>query len=358
MSNTATTTQNSVLAHVVLGGSLPSEPAATQALTFILNSSPDIARSFLGILLKNSKFEEFKLGHIKAELGHEDGRPDLTIFDGCGRVRIFIENKFWAGLTDAQPVSYLKGLPSDPPSALVFVVPEQRVATVWNELKRRCSKEQLEWVDGTSKRSVIWAHVGCKTMLITSWKYVLEGLLDAAHSGGYDTVRQDILQLQGLTARMDTEAFLPLRADEVTNQEAAHRLINYSDLVKNITQKLEDSGVANTKNLRTAHGYYTAGRYLRAHEKFGLWFGIELEVWRDAGITPLWCLFQNSEFCGVAGHFEKIRELFDDVRVYENELLYVPIRLKTGVERDRVVEDAVDQMKRIADKLLETFPGN
>ena len=117
MSNTATTTQNSVLAHVVLGGSLPSEPAATQALTFILNSSPDIARSFLGILLKNSKFEDFKLGHIKAELGHEDGRPDLTIYDGCGRVRIFIENKFWAGLTDAQPVSYLKGLPSDPPSA-------------------------------------------------------------------------------------------------------------------------------------------------------------------------------------------------------------------------------------------------
>ena len=137
MSNTATTTQNSVLAHVVLGGSLPSEPAATQALTFILNSSPDIAWSFLGMLREaNSKFEEFKLGHIKAELGHEDARPDLTIYDGCGRVRIFIENKFWAGLTDAQPVSYLKGLPSDPLSALVFVVPEQRVATVWDELKR------------------------------------------------------------------------------------------------------------------------------------------------------------------------------------------------------------------------------
>ena len=195
-------------------------------------------------------------------------------------------------------------------------------------------------------------------MLITSWKYVLEGLLDAARSGGHDTVRQDILQLQGLTRRMDTEAFLPLRADEVTNQEAARRLINYSGLIEDITQKLKDSGVADTKDLRTTHGYYTAGRYLRVHGKFGLWLGIELEVWRDAGITPLWWLFQNSEFCGVAGHFEKIRELFDDVRVYENELLYVPIRLKTGVERDRVVEDAVDQMKRIADTLLETFPGN
>ena len=39
----------SVLAHVVLNGSVPSEPAATQALTHILNSSPDIARSFVGM---------------------------------------------------------------------------------------------------------------------------------------------------------------------------------------------------------------------------------------------------------------------------------------------------------------------
>ena len=32
----------SVLAHVVLGGAIQSEPAATQALAFILNSSTDI----------------------------------------------------------------------------------------------------------------------------------------------------------------------------------------------------------------------------------------------------------------------------------------------------------------------------
>lgn len=30
----------------------------------------------------------------------------------------------------------------------------------------------------------------------------------------------------------------------------------------------------------------------------------------------------------------------------------------TGVERDRVIDDAVAQMTRIADRLLETFPDN
>ncbi len=347
----------SILAHVVLGGSIQSEPAATQALAFILNSSMDIARSFLGILGETSL--EFEPGHIAAELAHEDSRPDLTIYDRNGTARAFVENKFWAGLTDAQPVSYLKDLPEDPPSTLVFVVPEQRVTTVWNELKERCLQAELKWVDGQSTRSVIGADVSGRTLLITSWKFVLDGLLHPAHSGGHDAIRQDILQLQGLTSRMDSEAFLPLHADETTDQETARRLINYSGLIEDITQKLRDSDIADTDALRPAHGWYTAGRYLRLHGKFGLWLGIEFEVWRDAGITPLWLMLDNSEFSGVTGRHQTIRELSDDVQLYEDAgVVYIPVRLKTGVERDRVVDEAVGQISQIADTLRETFPNN
>ena len=113
----------SVLAHVVLNGSMQGEPAATQAIAHILNSSPDIARAFVGMLRRAGA--DFEPGHIKAELGHEDNRPDLTVHDRHGRVRAFVENKFWAGLTDAQPVSYLADLPDDPPAALLFIVPRR-----------------------------------------------------------------------------------------------------------------------------------------------------------------------------------------------------------------------------------------
>ena len=158
---------------------------------------------------------------------------------------------------------------------------------------------------------------------------------------------------------MDSEAFLPLRPDEVTNQETALRMMNYGDLIEEITQKLKDKGIADTESLRTSHGYYTTGRYLRVHRRFGLWLGIELEVWRDYGITPLWWMFDESEYSGIAGHFHTICGLFDDVQLYEDQgFLYIPIRLKTGVERDRVVDEAVTQMNRIADKLRETFPDN
>ena len=127
----------SVLAHVVLNGSMPGEPAATQAPAHILNSSPDIARAFVGIMRPASV--DFEPGYIKAELEQEDSRPDLTVHDSHGRVRALVENKFWAGLTDAQPVSYLADLPEDPPTSLLFIVPRLRVATVWKELMLRCS---------------------------------------------------------------------------------------------------------------------------------------------------------------------------------------------------------------------------
>ena len=163
----------SVLAHIVLNGSLPAEPAATRALAHILNSSPHIARAFVAMLRPASV--DFEPGHIKAEFGHEDSRPDLTIHDSHGRVRTFVENKFWAGLTDAQPVSYLGGLPDDPPASLLFIVPQRRVATVWNELKLRCSQAELEWVDapGREQRHLLprrlQGHAGHELGL-TSWK--------------------------------------------------------------------------------------------------------------------------------------------------------------------------------------------
>ena len=345
----------SVLAHVVLNGSMQGEPAATQALAHILNASPDLARAFVGMLHETGI--EFEPGRVQAELGHEVDRPDMTVRDDHGRVRILVENKFWAGLTDAQPVSYLGDLPEDVPAALLFIVPRTRLPTVWNELERRCSEASLEWEDGVGSGAVTWARVDCKALLATSWAHVLQGLLNAAHSGDHDDIRHDVLQLRGLTDQMDAEAFLPLRGDEVTDQATTRRLVNYSGLIEDITRQLRDKGIADTDGLRPTHGWYTIGRYLRMHGRFGLWLGIDFEVWGEVGITPLWWVFNDGDWSGVAGRFPTVRTLFDDVRHYEDHgSLYIPIRLAIGVERDRVIEHAVEQMSAIADTLLEKFP--
>ena len=346
----------SVLAHVVVGGAQQNEPAATQALAYILKSCPDLARAFVGLL--RTADIAFDPGRVEAELTvEEDSRPDLTIHDSDGQLRVFVENKFWAPLTSAQPTNYLRNLPETPPSALVFVVPEQRVHTVWRELGERCRREGLEATVTSDSGSMKSACVDNRIMMIVSWKTVLERLLDAAVASGHDTVKNDILQLQGLTGRMDSAAFLPLRTDEVTDQETARRLINYVELIDNVVNELVRAGVADTEGLRVSNTYHYAGRFFHIHAdgRFETWLGIDLTAWRDEGISPLWWRFRT--ITGVVrGHFENIPELCSDVGSRDDGL-YVPVRLKTGVERDGVVSDAVAQMKRIADQVLKTVPN-
>ena len=346
----------SVLAHVVLGGALQNEPAATQALAYILRASPDIAQAFVRMLRDTGI--EFKPGRIEAELEHEESQPDLTIHDSEGRARVFVENKFWAGLTDAQPVAYLGHLPEDPPSALMFIVPEQRVATVWSDLKERCEKESLEWTDALGASAAMRARIGCKTVSVASWRYVLDRLLDAARAGGHDTIGHDIRQLQGLAGRMDAEAFLPLREGEAANQDVARRLINYVELIADIIDELKRAEIADIKGLRWGNTAHSTGRFFRIHarQEFVSWLGLHLGAWREVGISPMWLRF-STDTGVVADHFKTVPELFEGVRTRYNGL-YIPIRLKTRVERERVMTDAVAQIERIADKVLTRIPNN
>lgn len=291
---------------------------------------------------------EFEPGRIEAEVGSEGSRPDLTIHDTDGHVRVFVENKFWAPLTEAQPVSYLRSLPEYPESALVFVVPEKRVATVWQELKERCKKEGLECEDLVKNGQVRKVRVGSNRMLITNWNHVLEKLLNAA--GSLDEVIQhDIHQLQGLVNRVDSsDEFLPLRDEDVTDQGTARRLINFIGLIDPIVEKLQQDGIATRKrSQRTNIDVYT-GRYFYIHDEIQLLLKIDYKMWRDHGITPLWLWINHDQT------FQRVRGLFPNMEFEGHR--YFPIRLKSGVERERVIENAAEQIRQIVDHCREPAP--
>ncbi len=206
------------------------------------------------------------------------------------------------------------------------------------------------------------ARVDGKGMSIISWKAVLEGLLHAARSGGYTSTGDDIVQLQGLASQMDREAFLPLRDDEVTDQEAARRQVNYVDLFNPIIKKLVSTDKDNftTKGFKVGFGYYYNGHYFGVRDEFQLWLGVDLKLWQDNGITPLWCEFKclNKEAGITRGYFKGKEELIAGALFPKGGRLLLPIRLKIGVERNRVEDDAVAQIKRIVDTLLEVIPDS
>lgn len=327
------------------------EPAATQALAYLLRSSPDIAQAFIDFVDRTG-IASFTPGRIAAEEQHGGVRPDLTISAADGALRIFVENKFWAGLMDGQPVAYLKALPDEASSLVVFIVPHQRMYGLWDELKERCRQSGVDIGNESKEDAIYWASAGRRNLAITSWKQVLETLEQAADFRGHADLRADIVQLRGLTDQMDADKFLPLREGEVTDGNLVRRMINYTGLIDEIVGRLKTDRVADTKGLRTGCGYTYAGRYLNLHEKFELWLGVNQEVWRDRGITPLWI---QGKFSDVEGGIGRVEKLFDDAH-QKDDWLCIPIRLTAGVERDRVIDDAVQQVRSIAERLLKALP--
>ena len=336
------------------------EPAATQALAYILNSAPDIAKAFMSVVHQTG-FTPFELGRIGAEEQHGDGIPDLTVRDTAGAVRVLVENKFWAGLTDAQPVGYLDQLPSDAPVALLFVVPHTRLHSVWAELKDRCANKEIGLTDGTQTDDIAWSRSGNRILAITSWKHVLAQLQQAAYEGGLGDVEQDIIQLRGLTDLMNTAEFLPLCEEEITNVNLPRRLLNYGALIDEVVERLVADGLADTQKSRRFEGDYTrAGRGVRLHSRFGSWFGIDIGVWSQCGITPLWWeINTNKPFSGITTAASKVQNLLEEAvdSYYDDGWVCIPIRLKTGVERDRVIDAIVGQIRSIGDRLNRAFPA-
>ena len=194
----------SVLAHIVLDGTrMAPEPAATKAFAYILNSDQAIARVFVSQVLAKVGITLFELGRIQGKFDHEGNRPDLVIHDAEKRPRLIVEFKFWAELTDNQPVGYLNLLPDDEQSALLFVVPRRRLGAVWRKVRRRCENDGLGLEEAHDGQAIAWAQVappdGSRFLAITSWEHVLEGLIQGVDSPDTES---NIRQLQGLTEQV------------------------------------------------------------------------------------------------------------------------------------------------------------
>ena len=321
-----------------------SEPAATQALAYVLDAAPDIVGEFV-LLLTGERFE---IGRIGSEWQFENRvQPDVVIYDGHGKVRLFVENKFWAPLTRNQPVAYLRALPDGGQSVLAFIAPKDRVSSLWTELKERCRSEKLGLADEVSRDGFRRIRAGERTLLLTNWRLVLESLRQVAAAGGHASIVHDIDQLRGLTERMNSGVFLPLRGDEPTDLRTPRRLLNYASLIDDIVNGLIEGRVADTSGLAAA-GW---GRYLNLQNRCVVSLCISLTAWRRFGMTPLWCKISSGE--GVPPGL--VEGQCDGARGDDNGGLLIPIRVSTGVERDKVVSDAVDQVRHLA-RLLESAP--
>ena len=207
------------------------ENLAVEALGHILSGS-EAARRALSAVVRAGGAEIGEVAQVRTQATGEDGaRPDLVGLDESGEEKLLIEAKFWAGLTENQPIGYLKRLDAKRgSSALLFVAPEARLEALWIELRRLVeeSNRGLRFDESHKRGAVRGADVSDdRRLMLVSWRNLLDGI--AAQAGDAHT-QMDIRQLRGLAERQDEEAFLPLRREEFA-PEIPRRLRSLQRLV-------------------------------------------------------------------------------------------------------------------------------
>jgi hypothetical protein len=351
---------DTLFGHLALSFSSHPENLATEGLHYILSRSAEARRLFLQFLGQAGVSFGNDLVFTTQAADATGAIPDLVGKDEQGTEVAIIEAKFWAGLTERQPVAYLKRLP--PSSGLLaFVAPARRFESLWPELLTRCQnawKGEVEVQDGQGADWRVARITGGRRLALTSWRAMLGKLRDGLQEAEETDRAADVLQLQGLADRMDAEAFLPLTSEELTSNLGT-RIVQFCDLVDSAVERLVNDKLADTTRLRMggSHGAYS--RFLRLHKtncsldfdpanwsRHGrlIWLTALGGDWKSKSVSP-----DVKEALHPLAHETPPRLLITQSGVQ------VPIDLPTQVERDAVLEAMLTQIRRVAE-LLKSVP--
>ncbi|MGC9337988.1 MAG: hypothetical protein ACP5EQ_07870, partial [Candidatus Cloacimonadia bacterium] len=131
------------------------EDIATDALAYILNTH-DTARQAMMQFLRSIEPALPDL-NFNTQIVEGTIRPDMWGYSG-NKTFLYVEDKFWAGLTENQPVNYLEELRKyDNPTLLLVVVPGAREQTMVIELIRRIMEAGIGFTEcDAHHKGIVW----------------------------------------------------------------------------------------------------------------------------------------------------------------------------------------------------------
>ena len=335
---------SSVLAFLATRFATHPENLATEALNFVLANSANARRALLDLCRQLGHEGSEDLAFTTQATNDDGSRPDLVGRARDGGVQVVIEAKFWAGLTIHQPKAYLDSLPAG--GMLLFVAPAARADILWAELLRRgrdggATGSSVQLQDSHAER------IGPRTMALVSWRTLLD-YLHSACSLADEAVTADIRQLQALCDKMDTEAFLPLRPEDLT-ANTGRRVIEFCDLADRITDVLVAQRLASVKGLRATGGKGWYGRYMR-FRGHGALLHFDARTWNKRGQSPLWLALYGRGFKPCTTEPDMLRERGIPYHMSNGHCM-VPVTLLEGAERDAVVANAQLQVVRVIESV-------
>lgn len=373
---------SSLFAHLATRFASSPENIAIEALAFVLQQSPAARSAMRELIGLGSPLPLPEPLSFATQAGNMDdaARPDIEAYRPDLVRSSIIECKFWAGLTENQPLTYAARLSAEVPGSLVFIVPSARLTALWGELTgrlvrggyrvgRRHFRGQEIWHTGVglsrSQNEVggVAVALGSATDVdfgldvdpsptlthgfsVMSWRAVIASLRQAMEAAGEATNLPDLDQLAGLCERMDEEAFLPLRSEELTSIDLPRRTLQLAQLATEIGTALIDEGVAEARSpdgrLTTAGGPGWYGRYLYAQGVvFFLLF--DCSAWLSHNTSPLWLKIDAQRFPHAAANvLRRAEQVLSAPAISErNQWVLLPVPVATAVEKPKLIDEAV-----------------
>ena len=330
---------DTLLASLVASFPGNTENIATEALGHIFERS-DASVEAVNDVIRSGVRGVNPITMVRTQVIHADGtRPDLVGFDESGEERVLIEVKFWADLTANQPNGYLNRLPDQGPAVLAFLVPEERVQSLWPQLQRRAERQYGTVTELNSERKCLRIGDGDRHLMIVSWGGLLDSM--AARSGAQDEprVESEIRQLRSLAEFADAGAFKPIRRGEEFGEDSEVRKRQYKRLIDAATERGIEREWASRKGLRATPRGYGYGRYIKLYNTI-VWFGVNVEQFEKTGETPLWV-----DWYSITG--EQRNQVHGELVIRDPN--WVPIMLKRDVEYSEMLEGVVVSLKHVAD---------
>lgn len=342
--------RRSLFAHLTMQFGQHPENLATEALLFILQQSKPARDAILQLAKITATVASSDLTFVSQSSGDDKARPDLVGRDALGGEPLLVEVKFWAGLTDNQPTTYLRRL--TPGGTLLFVAPAARLQLLWGELRRRCESANVPLVKAPGTAGTFTAATGERNLVLVSWRELLAAIRRKVDATGDRRTIEDVDQLDSLCERMDEEEFLPVRGDELS---AAHykRVIQFNNLVDDIVEVLVNEKKVTTKGTKITPFAGVYGRYMLLRGA-GTYFGCDLNKWMTLAATPYWLtIFGRTSREGPAPPHEALKAFAaaNPGRVFSGRDGFptVAILVPTGVEEHAVVRHVVHQISEIGE---------
>ena len=282
----------SLLAHLFPRIKGSQEDVATYSLSYILEQSVILNEAFTKLISSKLHFQlEKSLSYNCQDSDSEFGRPDIAGYD-AGTLRVLCEAKFYAGLTENQPVSYLKRLQSTVNSGLVFICPRDRIISLRDKVVELAEAAEFH---GEKIDDNCMDYSGSR-MSVISWSEILAELLRVATERHPEMIG-DLRQLEGFCSKVESEAFIPFNDDDFSIQ-TARNIDRYYEVVDQVSSILKTHKELSptTKGLRNSPRWQGYSTYLCMDGK-GISINYLRNLWKapTSVITPFWCNIRDIE---------------------------------------------------------------